>query len=289
MNGSDEVLSTVWAVGQRLPRVQRDDWYSHSAGAHPAKTWPQTARHAVAAFSKPGQVVVDPMCGIGTVVIEAARLGRHAYGVDCEPDWVAATATSLHLARQRRPGLELHVQRGDARRLEYCLPDTLSGKVDLVVTGPPYGKATRGPTSNLRESGRGIRKRHREYSTGRPQRSQLARSSLPRLLEGLREVFAGCHQLLKPAGHLVIASHPFTDQGTLFDFPAALSDLCEDIGFRAKQRCVALLAEWNTDQGIRPNRGPFELHNAKVALVQGRLGLLRVHEDVLVLVKDGPR
>jgi SAM-dependent methyltransferase len=36
-------------------------------------------------LSKPGQVVLDPFCGSGTVLLEAIRAGRHAIGADSNP------------------------------------------------------------------------------------------------------------------------------------------------------------------------------------------------------------
>jgi modification methylase len=287
VNRSEHAVSTLWAVGQRLPRVQRDDWYGNSAGAHPAKMWPQTARHAVTAFSSAGDVVVDPMCGIGTTLIEAARLGRHAWGVDCEPDWVAATAASLHAARAFCPDVEVHVRRGDARRLSRYVPKDLRDQVDLVLTSPPYGRAAHGRAYTRRETGGKVAKTGHQYSTGRPQPAQLARTRLPQLLEGLRDIFTGCHDLLKPGGRLVIACRPFTDRGTLIDYPTELTDLCTAIGFRIEQRCVALLAEWDPDRGLRPIHSFFGLHNTRTAIEQGRAALLRSHEDLLVLIKDG--
>jgi DNA modification methylase len=41
---------------------------------------PAVARQAIAAYSQPGDLVVDPMCGIGTTLVEAIRLGRDAIG-----------------------------------------------------------------------------------------------------------------------------------------------------------------------------------------------------------------
>ncbi|WP_218001649.1 DNA methyltransferase [Microtetraspora malaysiensis] len=42
---------------------------------------------AVAESFEPGQLVCDPICGVGTVLIEAARLSRRAVGVELEPRW----------------------------------------------------------------------------------------------------------------------------------------------------------------------------------------------------------
>ncbi len=46
---------------------------------------PSTARTAIAALSKPGQRVLDPFCGSGTVLVEAMAAGRVATGVDASP------------------------------------------------------------------------------------------------------------------------------------------------------------------------------------------------------------
>ncbi|WP_335986602.1 TRM11 family SAM-dependent methyltransferase [Glycomyces sp. MUSA5-2] len=285
MNGIDR-LSTLWATGQILPRVQRGDLYASASRAHPAKMWPHTAAHAVAAFSRPGDWVLDPMCGIGTTMIEAIRLGRAAVGIDCEPDWVAAASANLHLAKQAIPGVKGSVRLGDARRLARHVPRRLIGRIDLVVTSPPYGKAAHGRAFTRRETGGAIAKRDYTYSTGRPDPQQLARADLGGLLEGLGEVFTGCHRVLKRGGIMVLACRPFAHAGMLVDFPAELTDVCQQIGFRLQGRCAALLAEWDADFGLRPIHSFFGLYNTRASIERGRLALLRSHEDLLVFVKE---
>jgi modification methylase len=287
VNG-DAAISTLWATGQHLPRAQRADRYASVSGPHPAKMWPLTARHAIAAFSNPGDLVLDPMAGIGTTLVEAVDLGRAAWGADIEPDWVAACAANLHLARQRRPHIAASVVRGDARKLTRLLPKRLHGRVDLIVTSPPYGKAAHGRAWTARETGGKVAKTDFEYSTGRPQAAQLARKPIAELLAGLRQVFTGCHAVLASGGRMVLTCRPFTDRGQLVDFPLLLLELCEDIGFRLEVRCAALLAEWRSEeQRLRPIHSFFGLHNARVAIERGHPALLRSHEDVLVLAKDG--
>ncbi len=46
---------------------------------------PSSARQALAALTKPGQRVLDPFCGSGTVAVEAMAAGRAATGVDASP------------------------------------------------------------------------------------------------------------------------------------------------------------------------------------------------------------
>ncbi|NOU34488.1 MAG: hypothetical protein HOO96_41880 [Polyangiaceae bacterium] len=57
----------------------------HGFHSYPARMHPTTAARLVHAFSEPGELVLDPFCGSGTVLVEAARLGRRAIGTDLNP------------------------------------------------------------------------------------------------------------------------------------------------------------------------------------------------------------
>ncbi|HTJ83368.1 MAG TPA: DNA methyltransferase, partial [Polyangiaceae bacterium] len=57
----------------------------HGFHAYPARMHPVTARRFVEALTTPGATVLDPFCGSGTVVVEAALLGRRALGSDLNP------------------------------------------------------------------------------------------------------------------------------------------------------------------------------------------------------------
>src|ERR1700692_1665626 len=60
---------------------------------------PALARRAVETYSDPGGLVVDPMCGMGTTLVEAIDLGRRAIGVELEPRWARRRQ---HRARTRK-------------------------------------------------------------------------------------------------------------------------------------------------------------------------------------------
>ncbi len=57
----------------------------HGFHSYPARMHPLTARRLVEAFSRPGDAVLDPFCGSGTVLVEARLAGRAAVGVDANP------------------------------------------------------------------------------------------------------------------------------------------------------------------------------------------------------------
>jgi len=78
---------------------------------------------------QPGQRLLDPCCGTGSALIEAALLGVHAYGSDSDPRAVAGTRENLDAL-----GLDASLRVLDARHL-----DAWELTFDAVVTDLPYG------------------------------------------------------------------------------------------------------------------------------------------------------
>ena len=66
--------------------------FTHGMHPYPAKFIPHIPRALIEAYTAPGDVVFDPMCGSGTTLVEANLLGRPAIGCDLNP--VAALAAS---------------------------------------------------------------------------------------------------------------------------------------------------------------------------------------------------
>jgi 16S rRNA G966 N2-methylase RsmD len=115
---------------------------------------PALARRAVETYSDPGGLVVDPMCGIGTTLVEAIDLGRRAIGVELESRWAKlATANIEHAHENPRTRSLAQVAEGDGRQLARVLttqarrlvsPEDRTvrrmayGVADLILTSPPY-------------------------------------------------------------------------------------------------------------------------------------------------------
>jgi len=55
---------------------------------HPAPFTPKTVRNIILTCSDKGDIVLDPFCGIGTVCIEAKRIGRQYIGIDISKKYV---------------------------------------------------------------------------------------------------------------------------------------------------------------------------------------------------------
>ncbi|MGB8293924.1 MAG: DNA methyltransferase [Polyangia bacterium] len=77
---SASALAELLAPDPGLARALTHGFHSYAGRMHPF-----TARTAIARFSQPGQDVLDPFCGSGTVLVEAMAAGRKAVGSDASP------------------------------------------------------------------------------------------------------------------------------------------------------------------------------------------------------------
>ena len=271
---------SVWATAQEGPRAQRRGRYIPESLAHPGKMFPAIAARAVAVYTKPGDLVIDPMCGIGTTLVEAIHADRMAIGVEYEKHWADMAQRNIAYATDHgAPGYATAIH-GDARHIERLVGRDVQGKAALVLTSPPYGPTTHGHVRVSRDSGQpGVWKVNNRYGqdTG-----NLAYGSVEDLMDGFAEILSGCAALLRPGGYLVMTARPFRRSGSLVDIPALATQAAVSAGFTLHERCVALLAA-ACDSGIRARPSFFQLVNARNAFAAGIPTHALVHEEVVVL------
>ncbi|WP_423748119.1 TRM11 family SAM-dependent methyltransferase, partial [Frankia canadensis] len=265
-------------AGQQHPRLQRAGRYTPASMQHPARMLPALARHLITHYSKPGDILLDPMCGIGTTLVEGVHLGRVALGVDLESRWVSLARANIALAyQQNAPGSGV-VIRGDARRLLDIVPVEYHGQIGLLLTSPPYGQATHGTITAT--PGAGVNKTDYRYSENP---KNLANGDLEELLDGIADVFTAAHTLLRPGGILALAVRPYRHAGALVDLPGALLDLADETGLHLHARAAALLAALHPDGALTPRATFFALHNIRTARAAGHPLHVIAHEDILLL------
>jgi hypothetical protein len=268
---------SVWTTAQTSPAAQRKGRYVSASTAHPAKMLPAVAAHAIAHYTEPGDLVVDPMCGIGTTLVEALRLGRRAVGVEYEPHWVDVTEANLALARDAGAELEGRVYRGDARQLAALLPPQYVGQAALVVTSPPYGPSTHGQVAVA--PGEGVQKYHHLYGNTLD-RGNLANIGHHRLLSGFTRILAGLVPFLRPGGHIAITIRPWREHSELIDLPSQILACGLHAGLIPVERCVALLAR-AAEQDLVPRGSFFQRDFIRKQREAGLPLHLIAHEDVL--------
>jgi tRNA (guanine10-N2)-dimethyltransferase len=98
---------------------------------HPSAMNAKLARCMVnLAHAKTGAVVLDPFCGTGTTILEAALTGCRAIGMDVQRRMVKGTRNNLEKFNANPEGIIV----ADARKPPFT-------RIDAVVTDPPYGKS----------------------------------------------------------------------------------------------------------------------------------------------------
>ena len=280
--GNDDPLPlSVWACAQQPAAAQRKGRYLPAATAHPAKMLPALAATAITAYTRPGELVLDPMCGIGTTLVEAVHLGRDAIGIECEPRWAYLARANLEAAAEQGAAGTGAVITGDARDASALITDPhVAGKVALLLTSPPYGQATHGQIRSTRETGRpGVRKT--DYSYGHHP-GNLARTNHDQLLAGFTDILTGCLPLLRPGGITAITTRPFRHQGRYVDFPAQVWAAAQDAGLEPVQRLVGLLCGIKNDRLVS-RASFFAMHETRKARAAGLPLHVNAHEEILIL------
>lgn len=116
-----------WAFGH-VTSASDKGWVAHVAKPHSySNSLPsRLARAVVNLVAAPGEVLLDPCCGAGTVLIEAESVGVTAVGSDLNKQLAShARANLLHF------GLPARVMAADARHV--------GGRFDAIVADLPYG------------------------------------------------------------------------------------------------------------------------------------------------------
>jgi len=91
---------------------------------------PVAASMLMLADLKPNERLLDPCCGVGTIVIEGASMGAFAQGSDIDPKAVRAA-----VANAKAANLQTHFEQSDVRNLSLS-----DGSIDCIVSNLPWGR-----------------------------------------------------------------------------------------------------------------------------------------------------
>jgi len=278
-----ELPLSVWPTAQRTARAQRSGRYLDISGTHPAKMLPAIAARAIATYTQAGDLVVDPMCGIGTTLVEAVHQGRDAIGIEYEPEWANHAEANLALAASQGAKGHAEIVCGDGRCMASLVDPTARGLIALVLTSPPYGPSLHGRVTTT--PGGGVRKQHDRYSTDP---ANLAHVGMAGLLDAMRTVLRDAAQILRPGGIVAMTVRPWWRAGQLVDLPGALATVGEEAGLVLYERNVALLSALRDDTLV-PRSSFFALEQVRKARAGGVPRSVTAHEDLLVWRLDPRR
>jgi modification methylase len=203
---------SVWPTGQRdLITQLREAGYVPGTETDTDQISPAIAAHAITAYTHPGELVLDPDCGAGTVLVEALRADRHALGLTAQSQWWTLARANITATKRDGAGRDGSVLDARPRLLATIRAAGLVGRVGLILT-------------TLRT----------QPNTARPDNLNVA-------FDDLAATVRYCEPLLRAGGRVVVTAHPCRQpDGSLVDTTTRLTDAARSAGLVPVERCIAL-------------------------------------------------
>lgn len=117
-------------------------FFTDESVSHPAKMNLNLLRWILETYTKPGEIVLDPMAGTGSTIVLASLLGRQGIAVEYEPRFCEMIRENIKLTSRQStltPKGRMTCIQGDARELSKLLKES-----DAIITSPPFGPSTKG-------------------------------------------------------------------------------------------------------------------------------------------------
>lgn len=282
----------------------RDDlrykYFIKESSEHQAKMELRTFQWLVRRLTKPGDTILDPMSGVGTVHF-ANFMGRHTVAVELVPRFVELQRKNVeYMTRlwsgQRlwpdmtgfyipdmewdtklRPGQDqigvAHILEGDCRRwLPYSSP------VDAVIFSPPYGSLW-SFSSKERANKVNVEKNYvvgyddSEANVGNLQ-------NYTNYLTAMRIIYRKCWESLKVGGYLATVVKDYIDKGQRV--------LCSRDNLRCCVEAGFTFHEWHFRRADIQNN-PYSARNKANRIAAGKhtADLDIGREDIIVVRKGG--
>ena len=208
INRLNDLTNKEWLLFQKSWKIYNPPPRTKTKLLHPATFPEDLAREFISFFTKKGQLVFDPMCGTGTTIIEAYKLGRLAVGVELNRDyWNIAID---RLSASKFSVFSTHLM--DARRFAegYGGDDYFA---DYMLTSPPYWdmlkrKGFEGQEKR-REAGLGT-----DY--GEDERDFGNIEDYPTFLADLHSLYVSLSKCLVPGAYLTIVVKNIKKGGKIY-------------------------------------------------------------------------
>lgn len=199
-------ITTVWSF------PERGSWATHR-GDFRGNFAPQIPRNLILRYSKPGETILDPMCGSGTTLIECKLLGRNAIGVDINPLYVILTRDRLAFQYTQNNRTWQRTFMGDARNLNLIK----NGEINLIVTHPPYLNII-------------------PYSQVEGDLSKI--SDINEYLKEMAKVAEECNRVLKPNGYCCVQVGDTRKHGYYVPIAYKVMQIFLEAGFKLKEDII---------------------------------------------------
>ena len=234
MTGKEWVFSTKSVIPKGFPPSFQLKLRNKHGGQKP----PELCEMIIKTFTKEGELVLDPFCGVGGTLFGCSLSKRSGIGVEINKEWIDIYYNVCDLE-----AVEPHkVIHGDSREVLQNLIEKKSEKFDFILTDVPYWKM------DIVEKSKGVYKKVGEKSKGvYSDKSKLSRFSdgsehIKRTKEEwellIEDVFTRCFNLLKSGRYCAVFIGNMYHNGQYFLLNADIARILSQIGFVLKGEIV---------------------------------------------------
>jgi DNA modification methylase len=194
---------------------------------HPAPFSFTDISRLVLFFTKSGERLLDPFCGVASSLKAAAVNDRQGVGVELSPEWVALS--EKRLALELADGSQQSVIQGDARDV---LPTLDDESFEFVVTSPPYwGILNKKADHKVKEH---RLKNGLATNYGEDKRDLANIESYDGFLEELTGIFGQCRRVLRPKRYMCVVVSDFRHGSEFIPFHSDLQSCLTKDGWSLK-------------------------------------------------------
>jgi len=233
---------------------------------HPAKMCLLTCRKIIKLYSKKGELILDPMAGIGSTIIEGMILGRNVIGVEYEKKFVDLAEKNIVKTKKSMKFMNTlgngKIIKGDSRELSKLKYD---GDIDSVIFSPPFADSLAGSskddTTKFSHGSAG-----KDYGDD-PE--NIGNKSGKNYLTEMLKIYQECFKVLKPEGFMALVTKNFVRKGEQIRLDLDTIKLCESAGFSLHCRHYRLIKnpsfwitnaiqKWEKKHTDKPHPYPLE-------------------------------
>ena len=229
INRLNDLDSKTWLKFQKSWFIHNPPPRKKTVLRHPAKFPESMAQEFIEFFTKRGEIVLDPMVGTGSTLVAALRAGRHSFGIELNPAYVALARQSVDSERANlgeiANGFQAVVIQGDAAKPDTLFSDRQTSFIDYVLTSPPYWDMLRARGAQTQKNRREASDLDVFYSDDPQDLGNLA--NYDEFIARLVEIYAGLKPYIRQKAYLTIIIKNVKKGGKLF--PLAW-DLGKELG-----------------------------------------------------------
>lgn len=204
MTGKEWIkFSCSWFIFNALQKdLKEEREISPNTQDHPATFSPTMIAEFVKFFTKKGENVLDPFCGIGSTLVACKRTDRVGYGIELNKKY-------YKLAVKRTPEFKKNIYNENAENIKKInLP-----KIAFSISSPPYWNVLNRSTKDFKakrtKNGFDV-----NYSTNQEDLGNIDNYEL--FLERLAKIYFNIYDLLKNGAYLVIIVKNIKKEGKMY-------------------------------------------------------------------------